>query len=124
MSTNVVRAAVPPALEGDDRRMHQRIEIPDAEVEVVLGDSRRRLGLDSMSEGGALIAGKIDRPVGTVVQLVIRLARLAPVATTAKIMRHQGPPGEEKTAVAFQDLAPALREHVHELVLRAWSAEG
>jgi hypothetical protein len=117
-----VQAPARPVLEVDDRRQHQRIEPAGATVELTLEGQTRRFDIDNLSEGGALIHGRIEVPLGTSVRLTIALPDLAPIPIQARVLRHMLRGGKDHTALVFAESSDDLRDWIGEVVLRALHA--
>jgi hypothetical protein len=108
--------------EVDDRRQHQRIEPEGATVEVAVMGQPVTFDIDNLSEGGALIAGRVDVPLGAVVDMLLRLPDASPIATSGRVLRHMPRGGKEFTAVVFQQPSDDLRSWISEIVLQGLKA--
>ncbi len=103
--------------EVDERRQYQRVEPEGARVEAVLSGQVIVLDIDNLSEGGALIAGRLDMEGGVTLDLRLMLPGLAPFSLPARVLRHLSRAGVEFTAVTFLSASNTLSHWIGGLVL-------
>jgi hypothetical protein len=112
------------ALAVDERRQHQRVVPEGATVRLETPDRSlvALFNVDNLSEGGALIAGRIDVEPGTTVNIEICLAGVPPFAVPARILRHVGRGESHSTALMFLRESPELSQWIGDLVLQGLRA--
>jgi hypothetical protein len=108
--------------ELDERRQYQRVESQGATVEAQVAGKTIALGIDNLSEGGALIAGRLDLEQGACCELQIALPGIAPIPLTARIIRHVARPQGDYTAVMFLTSSDLLVHWISDVVLEGLRA--
>ena len=103
--------------EVDERRQYQRVEPEGATIEAQVAGKTIALGIDNLSEGGALIAGRLDLEQGASCELQVALPGIAPILLTARIIRHVPRPQGDYTAVMFLTSSDLLAHWITEIVL-------
>ena len=108
--------------EVDERRQYQRVEPQGATVDAGLSDQSATqpatFDIDNLSAGGALIAGRINAPVGSVLDLRVNLPGMSSVTLSARLLRHVPRPGCEYTAVMFLSPSETLETWISDIVLQ------
>jgi hypothetical protein len=114
------------ALEPDERRQHQRIEPEGATVQLAGRDGTPPLSfeIDNLSEGGALIVGRMESPAGegATLQLSILLAGAAPIPMPVRVIRNVSRGGKDFTALMFLRDSPELGHWIEDVVLQGLRA--
>ena len=108
--------------EVDERREHQRVEPEGATVEAVLDAGTATFDIDNLSEGGALIAGKLAADVGTIVDLRVHLPGASVIVLPAFVLRYVPRAGREYTAVKFLSRSETLANWISDVVLQGLRA--
>lgn len=108
---------MPAVPEVDERREHQRVEPRGATAETVLSGQTLTFGIDNLSEGGALIAGRIAGELHSRVELRIRLPGAPPIPMPARLLRYVPRGGQDYTAVMFLAPSDALTHWISDVVL-------
>jgi PilZ domain len=103
--------------EVDDRRQYQRVEPEGARIEASLSGKVVALDIDNLSEGGALLAGRLDMEGGVTLNLRLLLPGVAPFSLPARVLRHLSRAGRDFTAVTFLTGSSELSHWISELVL-------
>jgi hypothetical protein len=106
----------------DDRRAHPRIEPEGATADVVVMGVVTMFDVDNLSEGGALVQGRIDVPLGTIVDLSLHLPDAPSIAMSARVQRHTPRGDKEFTALVFQKPSDALKNWISDIVLQGLRA--
>jgi PilZ domain len=109
-------------LEVDDRRQHQRVEPEGGTVEAQIAGKTVIFAIDNLSEGGALIAGRLEVDQGASCELRIALPGIAPIVLTARIVRHVTRLPVDYTAVMFLTSSDLLAHWISEIVLQGLRA--
>ena len=110
------------APEVDERRQYQRVEPQGATVELVMSGQPATFGIDNLSEGGALIAGKILIDPTSAFELRINLPGATAIPMWGRVLRHMPRPAGEYTAVLFLSSSPSLANWISEVVLEGLRA--
>ena len=110
------------APEVDERRQHQRVEPLGGTVELVMSGQPATFSIDNLSEGGALIAGKITIDPASAFELRINLPGAAAIPIWGRVLRHMPRAGAEYTAVSFLSSSPSLANWISEVVLEGLRA--
>jgi hypothetical protein len=108
--------------EVDERRQHQRVEVEGATIEAFLPRETITLAIDNLSEGGALIAGRIEVELGSSVEMRVHLPGIAAITLTARVLRHVPRGGKDCSAVMFLTSSDLLAHWITELVLQGLRA--
>jgi len=108
--------------EVDERRQHQRIEPHGATVDLTQSGQPVVFPIDNLSEGGALIAGKITIDPASAFELRIQLPGGTPIQVWARVLRHVPRGGQEYTALLFLSSSDALAHWISEVVLEGLRA--
>ena len=108
--------------EVDERRQYQRVEPQGATVDAVLSGTPASFDIDNLSEGGALIAGKLAVETGTTVDLRVNLPGSAAILLPARVLRHVPRAGREYTAVMFLSSSEQLTQWISDVVLQGLRA--
>jgi hypothetical protein len=102
----------------DERRQYQRVEPQGAKVEGQVAGKPIAYDIDNLSEGGALIAGRLDLEQGASCDLQIALPGMAPIPLKARIVRHVARPQGDYTAVMFLTPSEQLAHWISDIVLQ------
>jgi hypothetical protein len=108
--------------EVDERRQHQRIEPQGATVDLTISGQPVAFAIDNLSEGGALVAGRIALDPTSAFELSIQLPGAAPIPIWARVLRYVPRGGQEYTALLFLSSSEALAEWISEVVLQGLRA--
>jgi len=108
--------------EVDERRHYQRVEPEGATVVAALPTGTATFAIDNLSEGGALIAGKIAVEAGGIVDLCVQLPGLSAIGVRARVLRHVPRADHEYTAVMFLSSSEALAHWISDVVLEGLRA--
>jgi len=108
--------------EVDERRQHQRVEPQGATVDVLQSGGTETFDIDNLSEGGALIAGRVVVDLSTTLELRIQLPGLAAFVLPARVLRHVPRAGKEYTAVMFLLSSDQLTQWISDIVLQGLRA--
>ena len=108
--------------EVDERRQHQRVEPQGASVDLSLSGQPVAFPIENLSEGGALIAGRIALDPTSAFELRIQLPGAAPIPMWARVLRHVPRAGLDCTAVLFLSSSDALSNWISEVVLEGLRA--
>jgi hypothetical protein len=114
--------ALPVFAETDERREYQRVDPEGATVTVIVSSETLTFGIDNLSEGGALIAGRIGAPIGSVIDLRVNLPELLPIPLQARQLRYVPQAGGEYTAVMFLSSSELLASWISDVVLQGLRA--
>jgi hypothetical protein len=104
--------------EVDERRQYQRVEPEGATITMIVSGETVTFDIDNLSEGGALIAGRIGAPIGSVVDLRVNLPELLPIPLQARLLRYVPQAGGEYTAVMFLSVSELVANWISDLVLQ------
>jgi hypothetical protein len=108
--------------DADERRQYQRVAPEGATVTVIVSGLTVTFDIGNLSEGGALIAGRIAAPVGSVIDLRVNLPELLPIPLQARLLRYVPQAGGEYTAVMFLSASELLANWISEIVLQGLRA--
>jgi hypothetical protein len=108
--------------EVDERRQHQRVEPQGATVDLVISGQPVAFAIDNLSEGGALVAGRIALDPNSAFELRIQLPGAAPIPMWARVLRYVPRAGQEYTALLFLSPSQALANWISDVVLQGLRA--
>ena len=110
------------APEVDERRQHQRIAPQGGTIDLTQSGQAMVFPIDNLSEGGALVAGKITVDPTSAFELRIQLPGGGPIQVWARVLRHVPRAGQEYTALLFLSSSDALANWISEVVLEGLRA--
>ncbi|HET6146324.1 MAG TPA: PilZ domain-containing protein [Polyangia bacterium] len=108
--------------EVDERRRHQRVESQGASIELSLSGQPLAFTIDNLSEGGALIAGRIPLDRDLAFELHIQLPGGAPIHMWARVVRYTLRAGQDFTALLFLSSSDELAHWISDVVLQGLRA--
>jgi hypothetical protein len=108
--------------DADERRQYQRVEPEGATATIIVAAATVTFDIDNLSEGGALIAGRIGSAIGSVVDLRVNVPELLPIPLQARLLRYVPQAGGEYTAVMFLSASELLANWISEVVLQGLRA--